>query len=198
MDQAKNGRKYYQTVKSIQDEEFESIQQSCGEHAIISLATAYETYYKELLQQLLADFPDYFLSIATDYTPTVVKLLQDPDLLTYENIEAQLKLKSRFDYYQFFQTYSIPFLTPEERSFIEYIYLRRNNYVHSAGRVDAKTEEKLRSTPPPYDEPLISTEAKRLRTKLNRMVQKLDRRVIAFMHQAYDVASEKLSDRLSS
>ena len=36
----------YLVVKGVQDKQLEKIEQSCAEHAIVSLATAFETYYK--------------------------------------------------------------------------------------------------------------------------------------------------------
>ena len=71
-------------VKRIQDTEFDRIQQACGEHAIISLATAFETYYKELLQQLLAQFSSYFTSILTQYTSAITELIDSDADSTYE------------------------------------------------------------------------------------------------------------------
>lgn len=38
-------REYYEMVKAVQDQQLEHIERSCGQHAIISLATAFETYY---------------------------------------------------------------------------------------------------------------------------------------------------------
>ena len=49
--------------KQIQDKELSNIEKSCGEHAIISLVTAFETYYKELLQQLLSEYSTFLMSI---------------------------------------------------------------------------------------------------------------------------------------
>jgi len=163
-------REYYEMVKAVQDQQLEHIERSCGQHAIISLATAFETYYKELLQQLLSEHPDYFLSRRTAYSHAVNKLIEGSEPVTYEEIEQALGLRSRFDYYAFFKAYSITFLSEDGEEFIEYIVLQRNSYVHNAGRLDAKTRERLAAIQPPFNEHEISTEAKRLRTKFQRIL----------------------------
>lgn len=171
-------RVYLTIVESAQDELFAGIQQSCGEHAIISLATAFETYCNDMLQQLLSQFPEYFMSKHTPYSTRVKELIEDEAMANYELIQARLRLVNRFDFYAFFAAYGIEFLSPQEREFIEFIYLKRNNYVHNAGRIDTRTQKKLGEMAPPYREHLISTEAKRLRTKLGRMIHKLHIRII--------------------
>lgn len=171
-------REYLKMVEKIQAEQFVQIQQSCGEHAIISLATSFETYYKELLQQLLIQFPDHFTARLTKYSTKLTELVNSEHPVNYELIEAKLKLCNRFDYYDIFKAYNIKFLSPDEDNFIEYIYLKRNNYVHNAGRLDTKTKGKLEVTSPPYNGYAISTEAKRLRTKLKRVIYKLHNRII--------------------
>jgi hypothetical protein len=65
----------YRIVRGFQDAELVKIEQSCGEHAIISLATAFETYYKELTQQLLAQHPEYFIARRTVYSDKVINLI---------------------------------------------------------------------------------------------------------------------------
>ncbi len=175
--------KYHKMVKVVQDQQLEQIEQSCGEHAIISLATAFETYYKELLQQLLSGYPDYFLSRETVYSHVVNRLIEGNEPVTYEGIERALKLTNRFDYYTFFKTYSITFLSADEEEFIEYIVLQRNNYVHNAGRPDTKTRKKLSAIQPPFDGYVISTEAKRLRTKFRRTLFKSYDRIISILTQ---------------
>jgi hypothetical protein len=165
-------------VEKVQDDQFEQIQQSCGEHAIISLATSYETYYKELLQQLLFQFPDHFMSMHTKYSTTLTELITSDSSATYELIEDKLKLRNRFDYHALFKAYDIEFLPDDAKQFIEYIYLRRNNYVHNAGRLDGKIIEKLETISSPYDEYMINTEAKRLRTKLRRIIYKFHNQIM--------------------
>jgi hypothetical protein len=165
-------RKYLEVVKSVQNKQLKEIQKSCAEHTIISLATAFETYYKELLQQLLSEYPDYFLTRDTKYSDIVKKLIKDGQPVTYEEIEQALNLGSRFDYYSFFKEYAIPLLSSEEEDFIEYVYLRRNSYVHNAGRLDARTRRKLAANSPPFNEYELSTEAKKMRTKFRRILYK--------------------------
>lgn len=176
-------QEYSKMVKAVQDKRLEGIEKSCGEHAIISLATAFETYYKKLLQQLLSEHPNYFLSRRTKYSDRVNQLIEDGQLVTHEEINQALELGSRFDYYVFFKAYSIPFLSSDEESFIEYVYLRRNSYVHSAGRLDARTREKLAATSPPFNECALSTEAKRLRTRFRRILYKSYDRIKAILSQ---------------
>ena len=171
---------YYKMVKAIQDKELIEIEQSCGEHAIISLVTAFETYYKELTQQLLAQNPKHFVSRYTPFSDKVNDLIDSDKLLIYEDIERRLELKDRFGYYRFFVAYSIPFLLTKDEVFIEHLYLRRNNYVHNAGRPDKKYVEKLVRNPSPFKEEATSTQAKRLRTKLKKtLVKSFDRVIIA-------------------
>jgi hypothetical protein len=172
---------YVKVVRKVQDQQLAHIERSCGEHAVISLATAFETYYKELLQQLLYEHPSYFLSRHTGYSGKLNALMEATEPVTHEEIGQVLKLGNRFEYCEFFEAYSIPFLSTDEQKFIQYVYLRRNSYVHSAGKLDKKTREKLAATPPPYDVDAISTEAKRLRTKFSRMLYKSHDRVTAFL-----------------
>ena len=77
----------------------------------------------------------------------------------YEAIERKLNLRNRFDYYNLLQTYSIHFLSEDQKEFVEYLYLRRNNYVHNAGKADIKLKAKLDKTPVPINEIMLSTEA---------------------------------------
>lgn len=51
---------YGNLVAEIQNQQLAWIELACAEHAIISLATTFETYCKELIQQLLADYPSFF------------------------------------------------------------------------------------------------------------------------------------------
>src|ERR1700753_2907226 len=118
------------TVSKVQKEELSRIEKSCSEHAIISLSTVFETYYKELLQQLLFLYPEFFLSRQTKYTDSIQELIEGREQFSYEHIELKLNLRSRFDYYKFFQAYSISLLEVKEVEFIEYLYVKRNNFVH--------------------------------------------------------------------
>jgi hypothetical protein len=176
-------REYLEVVRGVQDKQLEEIEQSCAEHAIVSLATAFETYYKELLQQLLCEYPDYFLSRDTKYSDRVNRLIKDSQPAAYEEIGQALNLGSRFDYYAFFKAYAIPFLSSDEEGFIEYVYIRRNSYVHNAGRPDARTRKKFAATSPPFNEYRLSTEAKRLRTRFGRILCKSYDRMKAILAQ---------------
>lgn len=182
MEHAHN-REYLEVVKSVQDKQLEEIEQSCAEHAIVSLATAFETYYKELLQQLLSEYPDYFLSRDTKYSDRVKRLIKDSQPVTYEEIGQALNLGSRFDYYGFFKAYAIPFLSSDKEDFIEYVYLRRNSYVHNAGRPGERTRKKFAANSPPFNEYALSTEAKRLRTRFRRILYKSYDRMKAILAQ---------------
>ena len=164
-------------VTEIQDRQLAWIELSCAEHAIISLATAFETYCKELVQELLASYPDYFLRYKTNDTNQVRKLIESKEKISLEKIEATLKFKNRFDYYRFFESYSIPFLSEKEAELIEYIFIKRNYFVHNAGKPNGKTEVKLQQIPHPVKEEMIRTEAKKLRTKLERVIISLHKRV---------------------
>jgi hypothetical protein len=111
---------FLQTVTQVQDTQLEKIGRSCAEHTIISLATVFETYYSELLQELLANRPDYFIMQPTDYTHKLNSLLSDSKFYTYEEIEKGLGLRGRKSYYRFFQSYNIPFIDNDtEQELIE-------------------------------------------------------------------------------
>ena len=164
-------------VKDVQERELEGINTSCGEHAIISLSTAFETYYKELVQELLRLSPDFFVTQNTPYSENIRNLIEEPTSRNYEEIGKTLKLRTRWDYYKFFDLYSIPFLSLEERDFIEQIYIKRNNFVHNAGKEDKKSREKMDRTGSIQNNLYISTEAKKLRTKFKRMMFKTDKKL---------------------
>lgn len=168
---------YGDIVTRVQSEELRRIEKSCSEHAIISLSTAFETYYKELLQHLLFLRPEFFLSQHTKYTDSIKGLVEGRELFSYEHIEVRLNLRSRFDYYKFFQAHSLPLIEPKESEFIEYLYAKRNNFVHNAGKTDEKTQRKLKSLPAPVDNSAITTEAKRLRTKFTKLIISIDKRI---------------------
>lgn len=139
--------------------------------------------YKELLQQLLSQFPKYFAQQTTSYSVKISDLSGVSDPMSYQEIEKELRLRNRFDYYRVFESYDIEFLTSQEQEFIEYIYVRRNSYVHNAGRPDKKTLQKLSEIPKPYEEYMVSTGAKRLRTKLGRLVSKSHSRIIDALNE---------------
>jgi hypothetical protein len=171
-------------VTQVQDTQLEGIGRTCAEHAIISLATTFETYYSELLQELLATKPDYFTSQPTDYTHKISDLLSNAKLYTYDEIEMKLRLQGRKGYDRFFQSYNIPFIVDDkERELIEYIYAWRNHFVHSANRPDPKRDRQLSTIKPPLQEVNLITEAKRLRTSITRLIAKIDARVKASVYK---------------
>lgn len=96
-----------------------------------------------------------------------------------EKIETTLELRNRFDYYRFFEEYSIPFLSAKEIDLIEYIYVKRNNFVHNVGQSNEKTETRLKKISKPIKEEILRTEAKRLRTEFGRMIISLQKRVLS-------------------
>jgi hypothetical protein len=116
-------RQYVKSVAEMQDRQLAWIELSCAEHSIISLATAFETYCKELVQELLANYPDFFLAHNTNSTNQVRGLIESEEKVSLEKIEAALRLRKRFDYYRFFEEYSIPFLSAKEAELIEYIFI---------------------------------------------------------------------------
>lgn len=166
-------------VKEEQDKQLAWIELSCAEHAVISLATAFETYCKELIRELLANYPDFFLAHKSDDSSQIRALIESDEKVSLEKIEETLKLSTRFGCYKFFKGHSIPFLSVEEAEFIEYIFIRRNNFVHDAGRPNQKTNSQLQQISSPVDEKELRTEVKRLRTKLERIVKSLHKRVLA-------------------
>jgi len=168
---------YGEIVTKVQKEELIKIERSCSEHSIISLCIALETYYKELLQELLYKNPSFFISKDTKYYKKLKKLIEDSKGYDYNKIEKGLKIKYRPDYFDFFDLYSIPFLVNEEIEFIKYIFLRRNCLVHNAGKIDERTKKKLSKITYKYKGSYLPTEAKRLRTQLKRIILKADKRI---------------------
>lgn len=177
MKTAEDNADFAEIVTQVQNEQLAKIEQSCAEHAIISLATAFETYYKELLQQLLFEFPGFFTSQQTNFTDQIKALIKEKHRNEYEEIEERLKLRNRFDYYQLFSAYSVPLLTPQDVEFIEYIYAKRNSLVHHAGKVTKRTKAKLGKITVPFDVPSLKTESKRLRTKFTKIMMQVDQRI---------------------
>lgn len=166
-------------VEKVQNKELEKIEKSCAEHAIISLCTNFEVYYKDFVQELLYKFPGVFKNKNTKYKEKIIMMLSDQKDFDYESIGYKLSLKNRFDYIEFFEIYSIPFLTDDEKEIIEHVYIIRNNYVHNAGRKDKQTKNKLEKYPSPTGESYLTTEAKRLRTKFKRLIIKANERTMS-------------------
>lgn len=165
-------------VQKIQDEELKKIEISCAEHAIISLATSFEVYYKELLQELLYRYPKIFLNTKSEYQERIEDLITAKRYFDYEYIAEHLQLKNRHDFIKFFKEHNVPLLIDNEEKVIEHIYVMRNCYVHNAGRVDKKTGNRLNKYPSPTAEGCLTTEAKRLRTRFNKLILKVNERVL--------------------
>ena len=92
----------------------------------------------------------------------------------------RLKLRGRKSYYKLFESYNIPFIIQsKEHELIEYIYVWRNYFVHNASRSDSRKERQLRAIVPPIQEESFITEVKRLRTRIIKLVTKIDARVKA-------------------
>jgi hypothetical protein len=166
-------------VEKVQNEQLLKIENSCAEHAIISLSTLFETYLKTLVQELFFRFPDYFLEHQSKYSARIEGLINVQTSIDYEEISEKLNLNKRFQYFEFLEAYELDVLTPEDKSFIEYIYIYRNCYVHNAGRIDSKTKAKLRKIVPPIKESFKTTNSKLLRTKMKRLIPKIHDRIIA-------------------
>ncbi|MCK4794001.1 MAG: hypothetical protein KAV87_60300 [Desulfobacteraceae bacterium] len=184
MRESKDNPKQAKTIEKIQDQQLSWIEQSCAEHAIISLATAFETYYKDLVQELLAEHSDRFMARINN-SNQVHDLIKSKKKVSFDLIEKKLKLNNRFDYLDFLRSLSIPFLSSKDAELIEYIYAKRNHYVHNANRSDKRTKVKLQKIKPPVEEEVIQTEAKRLCTKLEHIVFSVHKKIIIFLNESY-------------
>lgn len=166
-------------IRDIQEKELSKIQRSCTEQAIISLVIAFESYYKELLNEIIHLYPGIFVSQNTIYSDKLNSLLEGEKPLNIEDVERELKLRNRFDYFKLFKAYSIEFVSDEETEIIEYLYTIRNYLVHCSQRKNSKTESRLKEITRPLKHKYLglSTEAKRLLTKMIKIVGELDKRV---------------------
>lgn len=162
-----------QAVKESQNDQLRKIENSCAEHAVISLSTLFETYLKGLLQELLHRYPNYFLQKQTKYSLQVEGLIKDKKINDYEEISETLELTTRFQYIKFLEIYDLDLLGKTERSLVEYIYIYRNCYVHNAGKLDSKTKAKLERVVPPIRESSKTTNSKLLRTKMKRLIPRM-------------------------
>jgi hypothetical protein len=162
---------YRGMVSDIQNKQLISIECSCAEHAIISLATAFESFCKELIRELLIEHQNFFISRSTRYSIKVNKLLHKKSI-SPDSIEQDLGLRYRKEYIAFFEAYSINLLSEKDKGVIEHIYLRRNNYVHNGGSRDEEQISTKDKVLQPILETSIITDAKRLRTTLARMLRR--------------------------
>ncbi len=172
------------TMTQVHNAQLEAIGRACAEHAIISLATVFETYYSELLQELLFTNPNYFTSQPRHDINKIHELVSDTKLYTHEDIEKKLALKGRMDYYRFFEIYKIPFFRDSKQlELIDYIYAWRNHFVHNANRPDPTRDRQLGRIKPPVSETSVVTEAKRLRTRVTKLIPEIDSRVKAVVYR---------------
>jgi len=167
----------YRTVKAIQDSQLSEIEQACSEHAIISLATVTEVYMRALVIELFARRPEHFLSKSSRHSSDLRKVISSGESVNIEDIEAALKLHGRREYYEFFDSYGIPALTQSDKDFVDYLHIRRNNLVHAPGFETTVLRERMLDAPKPFHENSVRTEAKRLRTKVKKMLYESYERV---------------------
>lgn len=160
-----------QAVTESQNKELLKIEAACAEHAIISMATVYETFLKDLLQEVLYEYGEYFCSIETDYTEIIKKLVKGAKKHDYQSIGKELGINSRYGYTQLFKAYSIPIETPEEKALYDFIFVYRNSFIHHGNKMSANTLKKLEAQQVVKEEAL-TTRSKRLRTKVERAIPK--------------------------
>jgi hypothetical protein len=168
---------FLSAVRDVQNERLKEIENSCAEHAIISLATVFETYYKELLQELIFEIPNYFVSKTNRHTNSVRSLIESDELYAYEDIERRLRLRSRNDYYNLFRDFDIPFILDSEKERIEEVYAFRNHFVHNANRIDTRADSRLSLINLSAKGKDVVARAKILRTIISQMIPRIDKRV---------------------
>lgn len=164
-------------VEKSQSDELEKFEKSCSEHAIISLCTLFETYYKSILQELLFKNPQHFLSKETKYLADITELINATEVYDYHVIVEKLKLSKRFYVYKFFEEYSIPFLASNEHDIVEYLFLLRNVFVHNAGNFSDKVKERMQTMNVPYKDDYLTTQSKRYRTLIKKLIIKIDKTI---------------------
>jgi len=118
------------------------------------------------------------MNVESRYQEKIKDLVTRDEYLDYEYIANYLGLKNRKDFFEFFKEHDITLLTGEEEGMIKHLYTMRNCYVHNAGKIDRKTRERLGEYPSPTDEICITTQAKRLRTRLNKLIVKANKRIM--------------------
>ena len=166
------------SVTQIQDRQLAWIESSCAEHAIISLATAFETYYKAVVQELLFCFPEYFLKQKTNFSECLHALIESNEENSFEQIEEALNLRSRHSYYRFFKAHSIRFLSESEHEFIESVYLKRNSLVHTAGDLHDIAHGISPKNQNRRKEDTLRNQAKIMRTKFRNLITLLHERIL--------------------
>ncbi|WP_291125696.1 hypothetical protein [Flavobacterium sp. UBA6031] len=164
---------YGKIVRTIQNEELEKISISCFEHAIISIATAFETYLKELIQELLFKNGDYFLKQDTIWKETIKALIKESEIYDCEVILNRLELYNRFKIISFLSKHNISLLTQDQDNFIKAIYIKRNNFVHNGSVLSEKTKLQIIELKKTDTNQYINQSIKHTRTKFRKMILKI-------------------------
>ncbi len=92
----KDSPKQAKVLEEIQGKQLAWIEQSCAEHAIISLTTAFETYCKEFIQELLAGHSDRFMDRINN-SNQIRDLIESKKKISFDVIKKKLKLNNRFE-----------------------------------------------------------------------------------------------------
>lgn len=169
---------YGNIVKSIQYEELEKISISCHEHAIISLATVFESYLNELVQELLYRNGDYFLRQNSALQENLEKLITDTEIYDFEIILNTLRLKNRIHILNFLKDHNIILLNADQLNLIKSIYIRRNNFVHNGSSLSFKAKKQIEALNKVDEKKYIELSIKRIRTKFKNMMVKVHNNAI--------------------
>lgn len=169
---------YGRVVKTIQDNELVKISTSCIEHAIISIATAFETYLKELIQELLFKNGDHFLKQNTIWKETITALINDAEIYDSELILNRLELNSRIKIVLFLSKHNITLLTQEQENFIKSIYIKRNNFVHNGSVLSEKAKIQIAELKKIASSQYFNQSIKQTRTKFRKMIVKIHENAI--------------------
>lgn len=164
---------YRNIIKSVQNKELEKISNSCYEHAIISIATTFETYLKELIQELLFKHGDYFLSQDSKWKERINAIINDSEKYDFEIILNRLNLKNRFQIIEFLNTYNLVLLTPDQENLLNSIYIKRNNFVHNGSKLSKKAKTQITELNKVDKEKYFDLSIKSTRTKFKRMMVKV-------------------------
>ena len=169
---------YGNIVKSVQDIELEKISISCFEHAIISLATTFETYLKELIQELLFKYSDYFLKHDTKWKEKIKEIINDSEGYDFEFILDKLNLKNRFQIIDFLSKHNVFLLSTDLEKLIKSIYIKRNNFVHSGSKLSEKAKSQIKDLISVDKKTFFDLSIKQIRTKFKRLMNKTHENVL--------------------
>lgn len=170
-------------VKAVQDKELEKISNSCYEHAIISIATTFETYLKELVQELLFKHGDYFLNRNSKWKERINALINDSEKYDFEIILNRLNLRNRFQTIEFLDTYNLVLLTPDQENLINSIYIKRNNFVHNGSKLSKKAKTQITELNEVDKEKYFDLSIKWTRTKFKRMMIKVHENIFQKLNE---------------